>query len=343
MLQIHFALQIHHEHLNLPLLHPFTLGNGSSRNHTAITLLTLKDHAGNVAYGEAAMPPYLSETHETASHFLQKVMVNKLLEFGEAVELQHYLNQIDQDNTATKAAIDMAWHSLKAQQENCSLSELMGSVLLNPKASTFTIGIAKPQLIEQKLSEGLAFGFQRIKAKLGGNNDKEMIDTIRQHCSLPLFVDVNQGWKDKEAALDMIYYLQEKQVLFVEQPFAKTDFRAQDWLVQRSPLPIFADEACQSIQDLETLKNLYHGVNVKLMKCGGLHTALELQTKAKQYGLQTMIGCMTETSCATFAACSIAPLFDFVDLDGPWILANQPFERPVINNGIIEISNLDKK
>jgi L-alanine-DL-glutamate epimerase-like enolase superfamily enzyme len=122
-------------------------------------------------------------------------------------------------------------------------------------------------------------------------------------------------------------------VLLIEQPFIKTDIDSNAWLSERSPIPIIADEAVQRLADVAGLKDVYNGINVKLMKSAGMYEGHLMIQKAKELGLKTMIGCMSETSCATLAAAALAPLCDWADLDGPFLTVNNPYVMPTFEDG----------
>ncbi len=173
--------------------------------------------------------------------------------------------------------------------------------------------------------------------KLGRDNDREMIEVIRSLTDKPLCVDVNQGWKDRGLALDMVVWLSEKGVIFLEQPMPKEMKKDIAWLTERSPLPIIGDEAIQNVDDLIENKDVYSGINIKLMKCGGLNQAMKMINVARAIGLKVMVGCMTETSCAVSAAAQLSPLADWCDLDGNLLISNDPFEGLWITNGKITL------
>jgi len=172
-----------------------------------------------------------------------------------------------------------------------------------------------------------------IKVKLGRDSDRELIKTIRSVTSLPLFVDANQGWTDLQQSLDMTHWLHEQGVLLIEQPMLKTDPDSNAWLTERSPIPIIGDESVQRLADVEKAKGVYHGINIKLMKSAGMYEAHEMIKKARALDLKVMIGCMSETSCATLAAAALAPQCDWADLDGPFLTSNNPYEMPEFRKG----------
>jgi len=153
-------------------------------------------------------------------------------------------------------------------------------------------------------------------------------------------VDANQGWKDREKALDEIYWLKENGVVMVEQPMAVTRPDDNGWITERSPLPIFADEAIQRLSDVPSVKGLYHGINIKLMKCTGMREAWKMVNYARAEGMKVMIGCMTETSCAVSAAAQLSPAVDFADLDGNLLITNDLFKGMEVVDGRISLSDL---
>ncbi|MBE0573034.1 MAG: dipeptide epimerase, partial [Ignavibacteriaceae bacterium] len=204
--------------------------------------------------------------------------------------------------------------------------------------SLYTIGISDSLKIKQKVEDASEFKF--LKIKLGSKNDKEIILKLRELTDKHLFIDVNQGWSDKYFALDMIGWLAEQNVMLIEQPLPKENFEDVNWLNERSPLPIIADEAVQTINDLRNIKHLYSGVNIKLMKAGGIRQAYRMMQNAKELNLKIMLGCMTETSCAITAASHLAPLADWVDLDGAELISNDLFAGMKIKDGALNIPNL---
>ncbi|MDD6438515.1 MAG: enolase C-terminal domain-like protein, partial [Prevotella sp.] len=179
--------------------------------------------------------------------------------------------------------------------------------------------------------------FNILKVKLGRDNDKEMIETIREETYLPIAVDVNQGWKDRSKALDMIYWLQQHGIVMVEQPMPREQRDDIAWLTERSPLPIFADEAVQRLSDIKDVQGAYSGINIKLMKCTGMREAWKMLNYARAVGMKVMVGCMTETSCAVSAAAQLSPAVDFADLDGNLLISNDRFTGMTVVKGRITL------
>ncbi|RYD78243.1 MAG: dipeptide epimerase, partial [Sphingobacteriales bacterium] len=203
---------------------------------------------------------------------------------------------------------------------------------------SYTIGIDTPEVIREKLKD--AENFKVIKVKLGRDNDREIIETIRSLTNVPLYVDANQGWSDRIKAIDLIYWLHNQGVVLIEQPMDKNDLEGNAWLTERSPVPLLADEAVQRLADMDQLKGAYHGINVKLMKSCGMYEGHQMILKAQSFGMKVLIGCMSETSCATLAAAALAPLCNWADLDGPWLTKNNPFTDPPFENGKYRLKNL---
>ena len=322
-------MELTYQPFELQLKHTFTIAK-FSRTTTPVMLLQIA-HEGQIGYGEASMVPYMSETYETANEFLKKVDVKQFKYPFDFEAITHYLNSIAPGNTAIKAGIDIALHDLEGKLKQQSCWKLLGSNPAQMPVTSFTIGIDTPEIMRQKVQE--ASGYKIIKVKLGRDNDKEIIQTIRSLTDVPLFVDANQGWSDLEKSLDLTYWLKEQGVLLIEQPMLKTDRDSNAWLTERSPLPIIADEAMQTFDDVERAKGVYHGINIKLMKSAGMYEAHRMILKARELNLRVMIGCMTETSCAALAGAALAPQCDWADLDGPFLTRNNPFVLPDLVDG----------
>ena len=205
--------------------------------------------------------------------------------------------------------------------------------------TTYTIGIDTPEVVRQKTTE-CAERFNILKVKLGRDNDKEMIQTIRSVTHLPITVDANQGWTDRIYALDMIHWLKEQGVVMIEQPMPKERMDDIAWITSQSPLPVFADEAIQRLKDIPPLKDVYTGINIKLMKCTGMREAWKMVTLARALDMKVMVGCMTETSCGISAAAQFSPAVDFADLDGNLLIANDRFRGVEVIKGKITLPDL---
>ena len=316
----------------LQLKHAFNIST-YSRKTTPVVLTTI-EYDGLVGYGEASLPPYLGETQASVIEFLKKVDLSGFSNPLELEEIIHYIDSIAENNTAAKASVDIALHDLAGKIIGKPWHQLWGLKKENVPDTTFTIGIDTDEVVRQKVRE-VEGQFNILKVKLGGTDDKRMIETIRSVTALPLAVDANQGWKDKHQALDMILWLKEKGIVMIEQPMPKYNLDPIAWLTEESPLPIFADESVQRLRDVERMKGVFSGINIKLMKCTGMREAWQMRNLAQALGMKVMIGCMTETSCAISAATQLAPGLDFADLDGALLIQNDAFDGASLQNGKI--------
>jgi L-alanine-DL-glutamate epimerase-like enolase superfamily enzyme len=319
----------------LELKHVFTIAT-SSRTTTP-AMLTEIEYDGVVGYGEASMPPYLGESQEGAAAFLSKI---NLVKYENPFEMETILNDIDviaTGNPAAKASVDIALHDLVGKLMNQPWYNIWGFKKTTTPYTSFTIGIDKEDVVRQKTKE--AAEYKILKVKLGRETDKMMIDTIRSVTDKPITVDVNQGWKDRSLALDMIHWLKERGVLLVEQPMPKEQMEDMAWLTERSPLPTFGDEAVQRLADVKKAHGVYNGINIKLMKCTGMREAHKMLTLARSLDMKVMIGCMTETSCAISAASHLAPMVEYADLDGAVLISNDAFDGTKILDGRVTLTD----
>ncbi|MEW6062330.1 MAG: dipeptide epimerase [Bacteroidota bacterium] len=320
----------------LELRHTFTVSAMSRTTTPAV--LTEIEYDGVVGYGEAAMPPYLGESQESVIAFLKRVDLSK---YANPFDLETILTDIDAlafHNTSAKAAIDIALHDLVGKLMGQPWYNIWGFNKEKAPYTTFTIGIDKADVVREKTKE--AAGFKILKVKLGKENDKEMIQTIRSVTDVPLTADPNQGWRDKFYALDMVHWLKEQGVQYVEQPMPKEWYDEHAWLTERSPLPILADESCQRLSDINKIKGAYNGIVIKLMKCTGMREAHKMLTLAKAFNMKVLIGCMTETSCAISAASHLSPACDWADLDGMLLIKNDLFAGTIVKEGKLVLSGL---
>lgn len=320
---------------DLQLKHVFTIAL-SSRRTTPVMIVEL-EYDGVIGYGEASMPPYLGESQETAAKFLSNLDMAQFKDPFLMEEILEYVDKSAPGNYAAKASVDIALHDLTGKLIGQPWYKVWGFNPAKTPYTSFTIGIDTPDVVRQKVHE--AEPYQVLKVKLGLDTDKEMIETIRSVSDKPICVDVNQGWKSREFALEMIHWLNERNVVFVEQPMDKTDHESHGWLTERSPLPIVADEALQTPKDLLGLKGYYSGINIKLMKCGGMRAAHAMMNTGRMMGMSVMMGCMTETSCAISAASQLSPMVDFADLDGNLLIDNDIFDGVTVVGGKITLND----
>jgi len=318
--------------------HVFTIAN-SSRTTTPIVLTEIT-YDGYTGYGEAAMPPYLGETQASVIEFLKKVDLSRFSSPFEIQDILNYVDAISINNTAAKAAVDIALHDLVGKIMGQPWWKIWGFNPTTTPNTSFTVGLDTEEVVKEKTRE--ASPYKVIKVKLGRDEktDKMMVNTIRSVTNTMICVDANQGWKDKHYALDMIHWLNERNVNMIEQPMSKYLLDETAWLTENSPLPIIADEACQRLVDIPKLKGAYSGINIKLMKCTGLREAREMVSLAKALHMRLMIGCLTETSCAISAAAQIAPETEWADLDGNLLISNDCFKGMQIVDGKITLNDM---
>lgn len=328
-------MQLTYQPYELLLKHTFTIAK-FSRNSTPLMLVQLT-YEGHTGYGEASMVPYMGESHQSAAEFLSNVDVSQFSYPFNYDEIIAYLDSIATGNPAIKAAIDIALHDLDGKLRGIPCWQMLGSDPALMPVISYTVGIDTKEVIIQKIHE--APEVKVIKVKLGRDTDKELIQTIRSATDKPLYVDANQGWADRKQSIDFIYWLQEQGVRLIEQPMLKTDIDGNAWITEHSPIPIIGDEAVQRFADVERAAGVYHGINIKLMKSAGLHEAKRMLDKARELGLKILIGCMSETSCATLAAAALAPQCDWADLDGPLLVTNNPYKKPAFRQGKWELSD----
>jgi L-alanine-DL-glutamate epimerase-like enolase superfamily enzyme len=315
----------------LELKHAFTIAT-SSRTTTPVMLVEVEQD-GVIGYGEASMPPYLGETQESAAAFLSQVSFDRFPDPFQLEEILPAIDAIAPGNTAAKAAVDIALHDWIGRTLNAPLHRLWGLNPAKAPATSFTIGIDTADVVRRKTREAAEYKIIKVKLGRGAESDRMMIETIREVTDTPITVDANQGWKDRAEALRMIEWLASRRVEFIEQPMPKEQIDDTAWLRERSPLPLIADESVQRLADVVRANGVFHGVNIKLMKCTGLREAHTMIVLARALGLKVMLGCMTETSCAISAAAQLSPLVDWADLDGALLIRNDRFEGATVVDG----------
>jgi L-alanine-DL-glutamate epimerase-like enolase superfamily enzyme len=232
---------------------------------------------------------------------------------------------------AARAALDIALHDWIGRKLGIPLHRLLG---LDPQAApitSFSIGIGTPEVTKRKVRDAAAFPV--LKVKVGRDQDEATIEAVRSVTGKPLRVDANEGWHDRETAIRKIEWLASRGVELVEQPMPAALLDDAGWLRARSPIPLFADEACLRAADIPGLAGAYHGVNVKLDKAGSVREALRMIHTARACGLELMLGCMISSSVSTTAAAQLSPLADFADLDGHLLVANDPYEGVDVRDG----------
>jgi L-alanine-DL-glutamate epimerase-like enolase superfamily enzyme len=232
---------------------------------------------------------------------------------------------------AARAALDIALHDWAGKKLGVPVYRQLGLDPDKAPITTFSIGIDTPEITRQKVRE--AAEFPVLKVKVGLDTDEATIDAVRSVTDKPLRVDANEGWKDKEMALHKIEWLAARGVELIEQPLPASMLEETAWIKQRSPIPVFADEACLRSYDIPGLAGAYDGVNVKLDKAGGMREGLRMIQTARACRMKVMLGCMISSSVSTTAAAHLSPLVDYADLDGNLLVANDPWEGVLVRDG----------
>ena len=307
---------------SLELKTPFGTAHGTRT--TTEGMIVAVSAEGVIGYGEAFMPPYYDENQTSMTAFFEHFDVKHCLSFGSLENSFFYIDNLAVGNTAAKAAIDIALHDLTAKKLGKPVREMFGSLEAKPIETSFTIGIDSVESMVKKALE--AKEFNTLKIKLSGKNDVEAISAIAEVTDQKLFVDANQAWTDAAEAIETSRRLVELGVQLIEQPFAKGECEKAKILKENLDVPIIADEDVQGFSDIEKLAEFYDGINIKLMKCGGLYEAFKMIKQARTHGMKILLGCMTESSIGISAASQLAGYVDWCDLDGNLLIKNDTCE-----------------
>ena len=314
---------------DLPLKHEFTISRESRAvQETVIVELSDSGHSG---FGEATTNPYYNVTVNTMSSALERVRPLLGVEIlGDPTDLWDQLAGHLEKNPFALCALDQAAWDLWGKKQGEPVCRLWGLDPVNSPLSNFTIGIDEVDVMVAKLLEVPDWPIYKIK--LGTSEDLEIIRELRRHTKAPFRVDANCGWTVDET-LNNGPTLRELGVEFIEQPLPADDWEGSQRLFEESVLPIIADESCIAEEDVSRCHGKFHGVNIKLVKCGGLTPALRMITRARSLGMKTMVGCMTESTVGISAIAQLAPLLDYVDMDGAALLARDIATGVTVDRG----------
>lgn len=311
--------------VTLELKEPFTISRGTYYHRKA--LVVELSAAGKSGYGEASEHAYYGvDLAELLSKAESLRPVIEKYSFDNPENLWRFLHPQLSGFSFLQCAIDNAAHDLYgklSRQPSGRIWGLSSGVL--PKTS-FTLSI---DTIEKMVEKVKSSPFDIFKIKLGTPNDLELVETLRRHTDAVFRVDANCAWTAGQA-IEYSFILKDLGVEFIEQPLPARDWQGMQEVFQKSALPVIADEACRLEQDVEKCAGVFHGINIKLMKCGGLTPALRMIKKARELELKVMCGCMVESSVGVAAVAQLLPLLDYVDMDGPLLIANDPAEGPEI-------------
>jgi L-alanine-DL-glutamate epimerase-like enolase superfamily enzyme len=326
--------------LELHLTHTWTIARTSGSTVANTVLVELTGADGTVGLGEAAPTSRYKETPATVEAFLKKVDPRGL-SFSDVEGSMHYLETISRQDMSAKCALNLALLDGAGKKAKKPVCDLLGlGFTENRHITSFTIGIDKPEVIRKKVLE--AEPYPVLKIKVGVPDDQLNLQAVREAApNKPIRVDANEGWKTKEQALERIEWLaKDGKVQFIEQPMpATTSVSDWVWLKQRSPLPIFGDESYHSAGDISKAAECFHGVNVKLVKTGGISGGLEALRAARKAGLKTMTGCMIESSVLISGAAHLAALCDYLDLDGHILINDDPFIGVTADKGMLSFAS----
>ncbi|MBM4024507.1 MAG: dipeptide epimerase [Planctomycetes bacterium] len=314
----------------LLLRHTWTIARNSSDFKDNVFVRVERD--GVVGWGEAAPNVRYGQSAEQTMTAIEKA--RPVIEAGDwrhYVDLRAEWERAMPNESCACAAVDIAILDWVGRRLQAPLYRLFGLDARKAPVTTFTIGIDTPERIKQKVAE--AKDFPVLKIKVGTENDEGIVAAVREATDKPLRVDANEGWRDKEQALRKIQWLQGRGVELIEQPLPAAMIEETAWLRERLEIPILADEAVTRAADIPKLAGAYDGINIKLMKAGGIQEALRMIHLARALGLKIMLGCMIESSVAISAAAQISPLVDYADLDGNLLISNDPFVGVGVQEG----------
>ncbi len=321
----------------LPLEHAFAI----SRETTTVqeSLVVELELDGVSGYGESTSSAYYGFTLDSMSRSVERCRdLLARFAFGEPAQLWDQLRQILPDDNFALSAIDLAAYDLFGKLTNRPTHAILGLPWHDAvPCSSYTIGIADIEEMVSKLRERPDWPVYKIK--LGTDNDLEIVRQLRKATAAKLRVDANCGWTPEETIANS-RELADLGVEFIEQPLpAEADDEDHRLVFRESALPVVADESCQVETDVARCEGRFHGVNVKLCKCGGLTPAARMLREARSIGMKTMVGCMVESSVGISAAAQLLPLLDYVDLDGAELLAEDIATGVRVENGVITPSN----
>ena len=323
-------IQLSYKKINLPFTHPFRISKGM-KTHQPSLIIRL-DYFGKTGYGEAPAITYYDITVEKMIEDLEakRAFVEKF-SLSDPERYWHYLHHLFPNNPFLVCALDMAAWDIYGKMKKKPLHQLWDLDIAKAPLTDFTIGIDTAEMMLQKMAEK---PWPIYKIKVGFDGDMEILAALRKATVAPFRVDANAGWT-LEQALEKIPIMHSLGVEFVEQPLAKDNWDGMKILYEKSTLPLMADEACVKESDVGKCKGFFHGINIKLTKCSGITPARRMIEKARELDLKVMIGCMNESTIGSAAIAQLAPMLDYVDMDGPLLLAEDFATGVHFDNGKI--------
>lgn len=322
------SLTLKYRHNNLAFKHPFTISKGTKTNQPS--LLVELSFNGIKGYGEAPAISYYNISVEKmiADIEAQKSMLENF-DFKEPHTFWNFINQLFPNNSFLVAALDIAAWDIYGKIQLQPLYKLWNTSQNNTPLSDYTIGIDSIEKMLQKIDE---MPLPIYKIKLGTAQDIAIMKALRKHTNATFRIDANAAWTISEA-LNILPVLKDLDVELVEQPLAKDNWEGMKILFKNSLLPLIADESCVAGSDVKKCLNYFHGINIKLTKCGGITPALRMIENAQQLGFKIMLGSMNESTVGTAAIVQLAPQANYLDADGPLLLNEDTAEGLYYNFG----------
>lgn len=313
-------MQLTFHPFNLNLRHTFTIAH-DSRDVQPTLIVELHDGYGMSGLGEATSNKYYGVTIEGMISSLQSIEhILSDYQWGTPEELWQLVHPYLRDNSFAQCALDQAAHDLYAKKQGKKLYDSWGLKPNETILTNYTIGIDSIEKMVAKMKE---IPWPLYKIKLGTEDDLAIVSELRKYTDAVFRVDANCAW-DAAKTIGIAPKLKALGVEFIEQPLPAEDLEEMKQVYEKSVLPVIADENCILEEDVATCAGYFHGVNVKLTKCGGLTPALRMLKQARSLGMKTMVGCMTETSVGISAIGHLLPLLDYVDMDGTMLINNDP-------------------
>lgn len=323
--------------IKLELQNVWSISRNSSRVKENVFVKLEKD--GITAYGEAAPNVRYGENAELTQQKIELAAAAiSDLDLSDCANVKETIDPFITGQNCARAALDIAVVDWAAKRLGLPLYKLLELDPSDTPVTSFSIGIDTPDMVRQKVLQ--AADFPILKIKLGADNDEEIINAVRSVTDKPIRVDANEAWTNKEAAVKKIHWLKTKNVEFIEQPMPSHMLKETAWLRRRIDMPLVADEAVLTVADIPSIARAYDGINIKLMKAGGIQEALAMIYVARSVGLKIMLGCMIESSIAITAAAHLSPLVDWADLDGNLLISNDPFSGVKVQNGKLILNDL---
>ncbi len=315
---------------DLPLRHVFRISREAiSTQRTMIVELQAEGHSG---FGEATTNHYYGFTYENMAAALEAVRSQiEAAPLDDPATFWRTMHPLLADNPFAQCALDQAAHDLWGKLLGKPVYTLWGLEAKNMPVTNYTIGIDEIDVMVAKMAEFPNWPVYKIK--LGTEHDLDIVRALREHTKAAFRVDANCGW-DVEETIRNSYALKEMNVEFIEQPLAADRWEDMRQVYANSALPIIADESCIVPADVDRCADHFHGINIKLVKCGGLTPAREMISRARELNMRVMVGCMTESTVGISAIAQLLPLLDYVDMDGALLLANDIATGVTIDQGV---------